>query len=49
MGRAWLLSSLLHTALAVLLYFGLPSFTRVALVSEFDERAPGSPASPVGN
>jgi hypothetical protein len=28
MGRAWLLSSLLHTALAVLLYFGLPSFTR---------------------
>ena len=28
MGRAWLFSSVLHTALAVLLYFGLPSLTR---------------------
>ena len=28
MGRSWLLSSLLHTALAALLWFGLPSWGR---------------------
>ena len=28
MGRSWLLSSLLHTALATLLWFGLPSWGR---------------------
>jgi len=53
MGRAWLFSSLLHTALAVLLYFGLPSFTRappgieqfvtVELVSEPPEAEPEPP------
>ena len=28
MGRSWLLSSLLHTALAAVLWFGLPSWGR---------------------
>jgi hypothetical protein len=50
MGRSWLLSSLLHGALAVLLWFGLPSLSRplpaiesgitVELVSEADLRPP---------
>ena len=50
MGRAWLFSSLLHTALAALLYFGLPSLTRpppameravtVELVSETELEPP---------
>jgi hypothetical protein len=53
MGRAWLFSSLMHTALAVLLYFGLPSFTRappgieqfvtVELVSEPPQAEPEAP------
>ena len=30
MGRSWLLSSLLHTALVVVLWFGLPSWGRPA-------------------
>ena len=34
MGRSWLLSSLLHTALAVLLWFGLPSWGRSLPVME---------------
>jgi hypothetical protein len=55
MGRSWLLSSLLHTALAVVLWFGLPSWGRslpaigdaivVELVSERPEdAAPPEPA-----
>ena len=50
MGRGWLLSSLLHTALAVVLWFGLPSWGRplpaigdaivVELVSEAPQAEP---------
>lgn len=56
MGRAWLLSALLHTGLGVLLIFGLPSLTRlppamersivVELVAEPVEEAPPLPAPP---
>ena len=52
MGRSWLLSSLLHTALVAVLWFGLPSWGRplpamdsaitVELVSELPED-PGRP------
>jgi hypothetical protein len=55
MGRSWLLSSLLHTALATLLWFGLPSWGRslpamegaitVELVTEApDDARPPEPA-----
>ena len=54
MGRAWLYSSVLHVALAALLYFGLPSLSRpppameqaitVELVNEAPDAEPKPPA-----
>jgi hypothetical protein len=52
MGRSWLLSSLLHTALAVVLWFGLPSWGRPlpamdsAITVELVSEAPEDPRPP---
>ncbi len=52
MGRAWLFSSLLHVALAALLYFGLPSLSRPppameqAITVELVNEAPEAEAKP---
>ena len=52
MGRSWLLSSLLHTTLAVVLWFGLPSWGRPlpamdsAITVELVSEAPEDPRPP---